>query len=63
MSTVWEITSSPSESDESVVVAGVFAHGRTLAANGNAQPLACFVRVNEKLIGGGVGEPSMGGSL
>jgi GNAT superfamily N-acetyltransferase len=52
---IWEITSSPSENDESVVSNGVFDHGRRLASDGKAQALACFLRVDGKVIAGGVG--------
>lgn len=52
---IWDITSSPSENDESVVSNGVFDHGRRLASDGNAQDLACFLRVDGKVVAGGLG--------
>jgi ribosomal protein S18 acetylase RimI-like enzyme len=51
----WEISSSPSELDESVFNNVVFDHGRRLAADGNAQALACFLRKDGKVITGGLG--------
>lgn len=51
----WEITSSPSQLDESVVSSGVFDHGRLLASDGNAQTLACFLRKDGEVVAGGLG--------
>ncbi len=56
----WEITSSPSDNDESVVSNGVFDHGRRLASDGKAQALACFFRVDGKVVAGGVGRTEYG---
>ena len=50
-----EITSNPSELDESVVSNGVLDHGRRLASDGNAQALACFLRKDGTVIAGGLG--------
>ena len=51
----WEISREPAAMDASVVSDGVFSYGRSLAAEGNAQPLACFVREELRLIAGAVG--------
>jgi ribosomal protein S18 acetylase RimI-like enzyme len=51
----WEITSSPSEFDQSVVNDGVFEYGRRLASDGNALGLACFTRRDARLVAGGLG--------
>lgn len=58
--TSWEITSEPSESDEKVVRDGVFSHGRALASDGNAQPLACFSRKSGEIVAGGIGRTEYG---
>jgi GNAT superfamily N-acetyltransferase len=50
----WEVTREPSAADAGVVSNGVFAHGRSLATGGNAQPLACFVREAGVVVAGAV---------
>jgi GNAT superfamily N-acetyltransferase len=50
-----EITSAPSDSDESVISNGVLEYGRRLASGGNAQPLACLLRRDGNVIAGGLG--------
>lgn len=57
---IWEITGSPSENDESVVSNGVFDHGRRLASDGKTEALACFLRVDGKVVAGGVGRTEYG---
>jgi GNAT superfamily N-acetyltransferase len=52
---IWEITHQPASIDAGVVSEGVFSHSRTLASEGNAQPIACFVREHGTLIAGAVG--------
>jgi GNAT superfamily N-acetyltransferase len=56
----WEITDSPSKLDEDLVGEGVLRHGRSLAVDGDARTLACFVRKDEKLVGGGLGRTEYG---
>ncbi len=58
--TSWEITSSPSGFDESVVSEGVFEYGRRLASDGNAQSLACFLRKDGDVVAGGLGRTEYG---
>lgn len=58
--TSWEITSSPSEFDESVVSEGVFEYGRRLASDGNAHSLACFLRKDGDVVVGGLGRTEYG---
>jgi ribosomal protein S18 acetylase RimI-like enzyme len=58
--TRWELTSNPSKSDESVISDGVFEHGRSLAAGGNAQALACFMRQEGRIVAGGLGRTEYG---
>jgi GNAT superfamily N-acetyltransferase len=52
---LWEISASPSKADETFVSDRVLAFGRSLAVDGNAQPLACFVREEGTVVAGGVG--------
>jgi GNAT superfamily N-acetyltransferase len=55
MALAFELTRDPTASDSSIVSDGVFSFGRKLAADGNASPLACFVRAEGMLVAGAVG--------
>lgn len=51
----WETTQSPAAADAERVTEGVFSHGRSLAKDGQAQPLACFARRDGVVVAGAVG--------
>lgn len=60
MPLAWETTTSPSAGDVEAVTEGVFSHGRSLAANGRAQPIACFARLGDVVIAGAAGKTEYG---
>ncbi len=51
----WETTRDPSHSESELVSEGVFSYGRSLAKDGNAQPIACFARIEGTLVAGAIG--------
>lgn len=55
MPLAWETTTSPSDGDVETVTEGVFSHGRSLAADGRAEPIACFARLGGVVVAGAVG--------
>lgn len=55
MALAWSIVKAASAEDLAVISEGVFAHGRALAADGHAEPIACLVRKGSKLVAGGCG--------
>ena len=60
MPLAWETTTSPSAGDVEAVTEGVFSHGRSLAADGRAQPIACFARLGDVVIAGAAGKTEYG---
>lgn len=60
MPLAWETTTSPSAGDVEAVTEGVFSHGRSLAADGRAQPIACFARLGDVVIAGAAGRTEYG---
>ena len=55
-----EVTPTPSTGDTATIEDGVFSHGRAVAADGNAQPLACLMREGDELIAGALGRTEYG---
>lgn len=51
----FEITSNLAQSEYELISHSVTEHGRMFASDGNAQPIACLVRRNGKIIGGAMG--------
>src|SRR5262249_45725569 len=51
----WSISEAATEEELAVLSEGVLRVGRALAANGNARPLACFLRDGASIIAGGSG--------
>lgn len=56
----WALAADASAEDLAVVANGVFSHGRALAADGNAEPIACLVRDRERIVAGGSGRTEYG---
>jgi len=56
----FEVTSAPLDADVSIVSRGVLNHGKALAVDGNARPIACFVRNNGVVVAGAVGRTEYG---
>lgn len=54
------IDRAPSADDLILVSEGVLRHGRSLAEEGNAQPIACFLRQAGKVIAGASGRTEYG---
>jgi len=51
----WSVSETATEEELAVLSEGVLRVGRALAANGNARPLACFLRDRGSIIAGGSG--------
>ena len=51
----WIVTHEPTEADLRVVGDGVVRHGRSLAADGHARPIACLLRRSGEVIAGATG--------
>ena len=51
----WTIVEDANASDLAVLSQGVIRSGRALSADGNATPIACFVRDGDKIIAGASG--------
>ena len=56
----FELTLVPAAADMSIVSNGVLNHGRALAVDGKANPIACFVRNNGVVVAGAVGRTEYG---
>ena len=56
----FELTHVPAAADVSIVSNGVLNHGRALAVNGKANPIACFVRNSGVVVAGAVGRTEYG---
>ena len=56
----FELTCVPAAADVSIVSNGVLNHGRALAVDGKANPIACFVRNNGVVVAGAVGRTEYG---
>ena len=56
----FELTCVPAAADASIVLNGVLNHGRALAVDGKASPIACFVRTNGVVVAGAVGRTEYG---
>ena len=55
MALSWSVVTEASAEDLAIVSSGVFTHGRALARDGNAQPIACLVREGGHVVAGGSG--------
>ena len=55
MTLSWRIENNPPADDLAVIAHGVFSHGRAQAAGGNASPISCLVRDNDRVVAGGSG--------
>jgi GNAT superfamily N-acetyltransferase len=51
----WSVVDSASEADLAVLSEGVVSYGRSLAAGGNAKPIACLVRNEQAIVAGASG--------
>ena len=52
---IWTIEDDPSPADAGVISDGVLRFGRAEAVDGNAQPIACFLRDDGGIIAGATG--------
>ena len=55
-----ELTFVPTAADVNIVLNGVLNHGRALAADGKANPIACFMRNHGVVVAGEVGRTEYG---
>lgn len=55
MALTWKIDTEAPAEDVAVVGSGVFAHGRSQATDGNAEPISCLVRDEARVVAGGSG--------
>lgn len=60
MSTAWATGREWPEDQLRVISEGVMAHGRSLAADGGAAPLACLLREGDTVLAGAVGRTEYG---
>ena len=51
----WSIIEKADENDLLVISKGVIEYGQSLAADGNARPIACIVRNNHRIVAGASG--------
>jgi len=51
----WSVSRVFSDAESGVVSDGVFRHGRALAVEGNAQPIACLLYEEDRVVAGAVG--------
>jgi ribosomal protein S18 acetylase RimI-like enzyme len=51
----WSLLTEAATGDLDILSEGVIAHGRALAAGGNATPVACVVRDRDEVVAGGSG--------
>jgi GNAT superfamily N-acetyltransferase len=51
----WTVVSEAPPDDLKIIANGVFAHGRAQAHDGKAEPIACLVRAQGRVVAGGTG--------
>ena len=55
MALSWTLVSDAPPNDLEIIANGVFAHGRAQAHDGKAEPIACLVRDQDRVVAGGTG--------